>query len=130
MGKKIDITRERYGSLVAIKEVTQIGTKRRYLCQCDCGNTITARMESLRSGNTKSCGCIKPENVSKANLNDLTGKRFGKLTVIKRSQEKQNAGHSFWECVCDCGNTTVVDGSNLVSGNTKSCGCIWRKNNK
>lgn len=53
---------------------------------------------------------------------DITGKRFGKLKVIKKSKDSCKSG-SKWICVCDCGNTIVVARSSLTSGHTKSCGC-------
>ena len=56
---------------------------------------------------------------------DLTGKTFGKLTVINFSQKEGKKIK--WKCRCDCGNETVVNGENLVSGHTKSCGCIHKK---
>lgn len=55
-------------------------------------------------------------------LRDLSGQKFGKLTVIKR-HGSQN-GHVTWDCVCDCGNTKIAQGVNLVSGITTSCGCL------
>ena len=51
---------------------------------------------------------------------DLTGKRFNKLTVLKRIPTTD--GTTRWECVCDCGNITNVRGSNLKNGSVKSCG--------
>lgn len=54
-------------------------------------------------------------------LVDLTGKKFGKLTVIERTE---NIGNRVaWLCKCDCGNEKVVRGDDLKTGNTKSCGC-------
>ncbi len=53
---------------------------------------------------------------------DLTGTKFGFLTVVKfagRSDGRQ----SRWECLCDCGKTTIVIRSNLVSNQIISCGC-------
>ena len=55
-------------------------------------------------------------------LIDLTGQRFGRLTVIERAG-KDYIGQAMWRCRCDCGNVTVVAGGNLRTGNTKSCGC-------
>jgi hypothetical protein len=57
---------------------------------------------------------------------DLTGKRFGKLTVI--SYNGQDKHHNFlWLCNCDCGNTAIVTTSSLTSENKKSCGCLrWQ----
>lgn len=56
---------------------------------------------------------------------DLTGQRFGRLTVV--SKEKSGKGRSRWRCVCDCGNEKYVLGYNLTSGATKSCGCLHRE---
>lgn len=59
-------------------------------------------------------------------LIDLTGKKFGRLTVIERG-EGRYGGSAFWVCRCDCGNTVTVDGANLRSGNSTSCGCFKRE---
>lgn len=56
---------------------------------------------------------------------DLTGKRFGMLTVLSYSHTKNNSAH--WLCRCDCGNTKTVLAGNLVGARTKSCGCLRRK---
>lgn len=53
---------------------------------------------------------------------DLTGQRFGKLTVIEYVG-KNKIGQSMWLCRCDCGNLTTVNSSNMKRGVTKSCGC-------
>jgi hypothetical protein len=50
------------------------------------------------------------------------GEKYGKLTVKGRSNSRK--GHSFWECVCDCGNECEVGGSALVHRRTISCGCL------
>lgn len=63
------------------------------------------------------------------NFKDKTGYRYGKLLVIKKSESK--LGHTFWECLCDCGNTTVVNTSSLKeNGGTKSCRCLSTEFNK
>lgn len=54
-------------------------------------------------------------------VTDISGKTFGFLTVIKRVYRLPKRTH--WECKCTCGNSTVVDGTKLKSGHTKSCGC-------
>lgn len=52
---------------------------------------------------------------------DLTGRRFGKLTVIRRGE---NHGHYLkWICQCDCGNVKESTGNHLKNGSVKSCGC-------
>ena len=54
--------------------------------------------------------------------NDLTGKVFGRLTVIEFSHNGSNWS-VYWKCRCSCGAYIVVRNNNLLSGNTKSCGC-------
>ena len=61
---------------------------------------------------------------------DLTGQRFGYLTVVKRVEDyiSPNGNHRVqWLCKCDCGNEVVVLGNNLSKHSTESCGCL-RKN--
>lgn len=53
---------------------------------------------------------------------DLTGQRYGKLTVIKPGESIN--GHTRWLCVCDCGKEAIVTTSHLRNGSTKSCGCF------
>lgn len=57
---------------------------------------------------------------------DLTGQRFGRLTVVERAGNDKS-GHPQWLCRCDCENITIVGGTQLRSGNTKSCGCLSRE---
>lgn len=56
----------------------------------------------------------------------MTGKRFGKLVVIKRSGSDKHK-NATWLCKCDCGNETIVSGIYLRQGETRSCGCLQRK---
>ena len=58
---------------------------------------------------------------------DLTGQRFGRLTVVEiayRKRDQQGDMRIFWSCKCDCGNTCIVSRNNLRKGSTKSCGCL------
>lgn len=56
---------------------------------------------------------------------DLTGKKFGRLSVIKRTFNKNN--NVCWLCLCDCGNYTVVRSCALIQGITKSCSCLHKE---
>ena len=105
-----DRTGEKFNHLTIIKE---LGGDR-VLCQCDCGNTIELMKSRVVGGFIKSCGCMKIVH------EDLTGKKFNKLTVIKKAQDKPVK----WLCQCDCGNTITVDTARLKSGAVKSCGCL------
>lgn len=53
---------------------------------------------------------------------DLTGLRFGRLTVIKKSEPKN--GKTTWSCKCDCGKEVIVRTELLRKGKTRSCGCL------
>ncbi len=53
---------------------------------------------------------------------NLTGQRFGRLTVIERVTTNKPQAH--WKCLCDCGNFVIVRGQSLREGATKSCGCF------
>lgn len=55
-------------------------------------------------------------------LIEMTGQRFGHLTVIERNGTNKY-GKATWKCICDCGNECVVNGRNLRSGVRKTCGC-------
>lgn len=59
-------------------------------------------------------------------IEDMTGKSFGRLLVKRLHEERVKGGGTIWVCQCDCGNLVNVRRSNLVSGQTQSCGC--RKN--
>ena len=56
---------------------------------------------------------------------DLTGQRFGDLLVLNRLSDPPRR-QVFWECLCVCGNKSVVISANLWNGTTKSCGCKRR----
>ena len=98
--------------------------------RCDCGTELTTQLSLIKSGHSKSCGCIRFNNPN--TVEDLTGQKFGRLTVIGRDiqrdkkefkDEKHHSVH--WLCKCDCGNPTIksVVGYQLKSGKTQSCGC-------
>lgn len=57
---------------------------------------------------------------------DVVGQRFGRLTVVCRSERKSTAG-ALWLCKCDCGGATTTTSLKLRNGHTKSCGCLKRE---
>lgn len=61
-------------------------------------------------------------------LIDLTGQKFGKLTVIKRAENNKD-GRSMWFCKCDCGKECIVRGKSLRNRHTRSCGCLAKELN-
>jgi hypothetical protein len=115
-----DLTGKRFGNLTVLyfsghKQKSRL--RRYWHCKCDCGEELDVEISSLTSGHTKSCGCLSK--------NDLTGRRFGKLTVIEKDNYwSKEYGATTYECECDCGNIKYIRSSSLVTGNIRSCGCI------
>ena len=112
----IDLTGQRFGNLVAIKDVGRKNSVVLWECLCDCGKHTNVVSSCLKRGDTKSCGCM-PTKV------DLTGQRFGKWTVLGDSG-KRSGGSVMWNCVCDCGESRKVSGCSLKRGRSSSCGCM------
>ena len=116
---------DRFGQLVLIE---RIGTASYgdpiWKCQCDCGNTKNIATRSLVSGLTKSCGCYRNKRVYETISTDLTNQKFGKLTALYPIIGNNKSGGVTWHCKCDCGNEKDIVLSNLISGNTTSCGCL------
>jgi hypothetical protein len=61
---------------------------------------------------------------------DITGQRFGRLVVLALHAPKNPNGLRYWVCTCDCGGQAITNTSRLISGETKSCGCLNRENTK
>ena len=62
---RVDLAGGRFGRLAAIRKVERKGQATYWLCQCTCGNTTVVKAGNLRSGNTKSCGCMRMEMLRK-----------------------------------------------------------------
>ena len=112
-----DITGQKYGKLTAIKLYHTTRNGAFWLCQCECGNTCVVSEDNLKTGKTNSCGCTR------ASKRSLIGKKFGKLTVLAKTDERYSDGSILYECLCDCGNIVKTTSSRLKSGHVKSCGC-------
>lgn len=142
MGKLIDLTGMVFGRLTVLRHVGKNEKgENMWECQCECGNTVAVRGDVLRYGLTRSCGCLSREvhadrcrTVLAARpspkLKDLTGRVFGRLTVIRRLTEEEGArrGQPKWLCQCECGRQTTPLTASLLSGKTKSCGCLGLEN--
>ena len=59
-------------------------------------------------------------------FNDITGQKFGRLEATSRAFKDQQRRCWHWICVCECGAELIVRGDCLMSGNTRSCGCLRR----
>lgn len=132
MGKLIDLTGQQFGRLTVIsraeKPKNATSTSAFWLCRCECGNEKIISGNVLRQGKAKSCGCL---NLEQRDTSSLVGKKFGRLTVLKRAPRPEGVkgNDAYWLCQCDCGNTTIVMGKSLKNGKTKSCGCYRHDKN-
>ena len=118
-----DLTGRRFGKLTVMEKTQQ--RREGYVvwkCLCDCGNEILVNSRHLKRGTVKSCGCEKKTTSRHGNIaEDLTGKVFADLTVLRRAENRK--GRTCWLCRCICGNEKVVLAKDLKSGKVKSCGC-------
>jgi hypothetical protein len=95
-----------------------------WLCRCDCGNLTIVPGQKLRNGHTRSCGCLNVDSAVTRHFIDKTGKRYGKLTVVRQDgwiQLKSGHRRSKWLCQCSCGRTKSVSSSKLEQ--QTCCGC-------
>lgn len=125
----IDLVGRKFGRLTVLEradDYVKPDGKRdlQWLCECECGNKIITLGRSLKSGGTQSCGCLRKEKTLETPrpFTDLSGKVFGKLTVIDRAENKN--GIIYWNCLCECGNMTCVASTNLKRNHVRSCGCL------
>ena len=116
-----DLTSRRFGKLV-VTRFAGINGRSYWYCQCDCGGTTMAASGHLKDGNVQSCGCLR----SDARRDDLTGKRVHRWIVVGFAGRRGK--RNYWDCCCKCGKKQEVFGPSLVSGSSKSCGCL--KNEK
>ena len=123
-GKQIGLVGQRFGRLIVLRKTSvRLFGNVGWMCRCDCGKERIVAVNCLKTGHTKSCGCLHTSN-------DLTGRRFSRLMVEKEVRpdiyktQKGIQKYRRWRCVCDCGKKVIVDQNRLISGGTKSCGCI------
>ena len=120
----------KYGRLTVLERVDLDNKIPMLRCMCDCGNEVIVSARNLRDGQTKSCGCYKIDKLRKVKK-DIVGKKFGKLTVVKRVENYVSPNGKTqvqYECKCDCGKEHVIaTQSSLVKGNVSSCGCIYSR---
>ena len=122
--KAAGLAGRRFGMLTVTEDsgLRTSGGVIRWRCRCDCGGERLATRQQLVSGNAASCGCVPRQRASRRQAEDLTGKRFGELTVLRRG-DNDGQGRVRWLCRCSCGNELLVQAVQLKSGKTRSCGC-------
>lgn len=141
-----DLTGMRFCKLIVlhVDEKRSKNKKIYWICKCDCWNERSVQSTSLtrKKGSVKSCGCLRnsKEAKEKAKITresypkDITGLKFGRLTVLEKtnmkSTRKSDNGAYLWKCQCDCENKTICYYSrySLITPNgVKSCGCLYNE---
>lgn len=118
MSRSKELVGKRFGKLF-VEEMVGVNNDNRplYRCRCDCGNEKIVTSRRLMEGKEFSCGCDKREN--------LTGKQFGRWTVISKAEKRGR--YYYWHCKCFCGNEKDVRERSLLEGTSMSCGCIQKE---
>lgn len=125
MKETADLTGQKFGRLT-VEELLPDSFQghRCWVCRCECGNVRIAMTHELTQGRVRSCGCAKSP--------DLTGKVFGRLTVIERSDKRSSRGKRtipLWKCRCECGEITYRAADTLKTSNECMCSaCADQKN--
>lgn len=108
---------QRFGKVVVERQLeSTTNGKRRWLCRCDCGNEYISTSDNLKRRPMANCGCRKSP--------DLTGKVFGRLTVLGRSEKRSPRGARttpMWECRCECGSITYKATDTLTNPDLSMC---------
>ena len=124
-----ELVGRRFGRWTVLDEWTSTGRgERKVLCRCECGTERFVLERSLLYGGSRSCGCLTRERTSEALSLDLTGRRFGWLTVLERRPSTGRSRAGRWLCQCDCGNQCEAAGNLLTGGKKTDCGCRSVKN--
>ena len=125
----VDITGKVFGRLTVESFAGHTPTGNMWNCVCSCPehNRVKVLTKHLNQGLVRSCGCLQKES-RHLRAHDLTGKRFGRLVVIKPTDKRVNS-NVVWLCRCDCepNKFTEVAQYKLESGETKSCGCLTKE---
>ena len=120
-----DITGQTFGRLTAVS-FSHYNEKHMdcWLFRCSCGKETVLPAANVKWKGTQSCGCLRTERLHEIHHEDISGQRFGRLTAIHDTNERDSCGSIMWECQCDCGKTARYSVANLKSGNVQSCGCL------
>ena len=121
--RALDILGKKFNRLTAI-EVASRGAQnqRRYLFKCGCGREKIVMGALVHKGYVKSCGCLLGEITRKRVVKNLAGKVSFRWTVL--DQHKMAGSESYWLCRCECGTEKFVAAKTIISGKSKSCGCL------
>ena len=130
-----------YGRLKLIKK--DPNNKDKWICECKCGNTLSAYTSNILRGLTTSCGCKRKETAAKHArelnqersehyINKHLGNTYGQLKILCIDEEKTkkyNRNYVLCKCNCGCNNVVSIRLDCILTGNTTSCGTTKSRGN-
>ena len=120
----IDLTGKKFSLLTVLGiSANRVRNVLSWDCICECGNTKVVAGADLRTGDTKSCGCMKWKGIKK----DITGEKRGSLTAVSSTGVKCSNGDYKWNFICECGNTAILSIGAFNSKKYPCCKSCSRK---
>lgn len=92
--------------------------------KCKCGKIFKTRPSDVWLGKTTSCGCQHYNNTGRSA--HIKNRKFGRLIALEYIKSDYKKQH-IWKCICDCGNIVEVRATYLLTGETRSCGCLLKE---
>jgi len=112
---KVDYSGKTIG-LLTVKGLKEHDGEMLWECECKCGNTVYLTSRQLHGNRPRSCGCRRSPN--------LVGKKFGRLKVVEKTDQRDSNYNVYYRCECKCGGERLVTAHNLNHGSVTSCGCL------
>jgi hypothetical protein len=121
-----DLTGKQFPNLLVLYRADDImkdGKKRRvkWHCRCNCGNELDVISDNLTRRPNMSCQECANKKRANSNRIDVIGNKYGRLTVL---EIVSGTSPTKVRCMCECGNEHICCQSDVISGHTKSCGCL------
>ena len=123
----IDLTGKKFKNITVLYRAEDAisNSKRRrakWHCLCNCGVEFDVLSDNLKKRPNMTCNECAKKIRGESKRKNVVGNKYGRLTI---SEILPSFGATRVKCVCDCGNEYVGRQSDIVSGHTKSCGCLW-----
>ena len=122
----IDLTGKKFENLTVLyrgEDIIQDGKRRRvrWHCLCNCGREFDVISDNLKRRQNMTCNECAKKIRGESQRKNAVGNKYGRLTILEMLP---NSGATKVRCMCDCGNEYIGCQTDIVSGHTKSCGCL------
>lgn len=128
--RSADLTGMVFGDLTVLERAPAKGKNKgiRWRCRCSCGEEYETLGTLLNNGRRTNCGGKNhPKNYAAA---DITGQKFGLLTALAPTEQRDAKGFVIWRCCCDCGAEPLISYNELCYTNVQSCGCSKKRHSE